>query len=201
MTSEGVHVVEDRLEIGADIMPYRLRFSPRTTLKITVYPDASVYVEAPQGKSVEQVRARLRRKTQWILRHRDYFSRFQPRPVQKSFRSGETFVYLGRHYRLKVRVGRKHRAVLSGPFLNVDVLEQGSPAKLVKEAIANWYVDRAKDIFKRRLDRCHAYIKRLGVTLPRLTIRHMRRRWGSYTKAGSIILNSELIQAPTHCID
>src|SRR5258706_2997546 len=102
MTRESAHVVEDCLEIGAEKIRYRLRFSPRTTLKITVYPDASVYVEAPRGKSPEQVRARLRRKTRWILGYRDYFSRFQPRPVQKSFKSGETFVYLGRHYRLKV---------------------------------------------------------------------------------------------------
>lgn len=71
----------------------------------------------------------------------------------------------------------------------------------VRKAVVGWYTERAKDVLRRRLELCHAQIKRLCVSIPKLVIRPMTRRWGSYTKAGSIVLNRELVQAPVHCID
>jgi hypothetical protein len=37
--------------------------------------------------------------------------------------------------------------------------------------------------------------------MPRLRLRHMPKRWGSWTKRGVIYLNPELILAPPSCID
>jgi predicted metal-dependent hydrolase len=37
--------------------------------------------------------------------------------------------------------------------------------------------------------------------MPKLQIRLMRRRWGSCTRQGKIILNLELIKMPPQCID
>lgn len=192
---------ENYLRIGAESIPYLLNFSPRTTLRITISPDASVQVDAPEGHSVEEVTARLGRRAGWIAKQRDYFMRFRPRPASKTFRSGETFVYLGRHYRLKVTVGREARAVLKGRFLNVIAAERGAQPKEIGKAVAGWYTERAKEVFRRRLEVCYASIKRLGVPPPKLVIKVMKRRWGSYTKSGAIVLNRELIQAPVHCID
>jgi len=194
-------LLQDRLRIGAESIPYHLRFSPRTTLKITVFPDSSVHVDAPEGRSVEEVRARLKRRTRWITKQRDYFARFKPRPADKTFRSGETFVYLGRQYRLKAKTGPESRAVLNGRFLQVTVASDSANPRMVRNAVVGWYTERAKDALRRRLELCHAQIKRLGISLPNMVIRPMTRRWGSYTKAGTILLNRELVQAPVHCID
>jgi len=43
-------------------------------------------------------------------------------------------------------------------------------------------------------------IKREGIVFPNLSIRIMRKRWGSCTKQG-ITLNLNLIKAPIYCID
>ena len=36
---------------------------------------------------------------------------------------------------------------------------------------------------------------------PPLIVRRLQSRWGSCSKAGRILLNTELVQAPTECID
>ena len=43
--------------------------------------------------------------------------------------------------------------------------------------------------------------RRFGFGTPHLAVRRMARRWGSLSPTGQITLNSELIKAPTPCID
>ena len=183
------------------MIPYKLRFSTRGTLRITVNPDTSVFVDAPESRTIDEVRARLKRRAQWIAKQRDYFLRFKPRPPKKTFQSGETVTYLGRHYRLKVTIGYEARTVLSGRFLKATVTGRSVRVLAVRQAVVAWYLKRAQDVFQRRLETCHAHIKQLRIKPPKLIIRPMIRRWGSFTKNGAIVLNSDLIQAPIHCVD
>jgi predicted metal-dependent hydrolase len=37
--------------------------------------------------------------------------------------------------------------------------------------------------------------------VPKLMIRPMTKRWGSFTPKGSLVLNLDLIRAPMRCID
>src|SRR5581483_3841681 len=56
--------------------------------------------------------------------------------------------------------------------------------------------------FTHRLDVCHAASKPvLKVEKPSLTVRQMVKRWGSCTANGRIILNTDLVRTPVHCID
>lgn len=158
-------------------------------------------MDAPESRTIGEVRARLRRRAQWIAKQRDYFSVFRPRPPKKTFQSGETFTYLGRQYRLKVETGYETRAVLSGRFLKVTVNGRSVRGSAVKRAVGQWYLKRAREVFRKRLASCCLRFKQLGAASPKLVIRSMRRRWGSFTKQGVIILNSDLIQAPIHCVD
>jgi hypothetical protein len=42
---------------------------------------------------------------------------------------------------------------------------------------------------------------RLGIDYPSLVIRRMTRRWGSFTAAGNLVLNRDLIRASPRLID
>ncbi len=41
----------------------------------------------------------------------------------------------------------------------------------------------------------------MGRHHPPLILRRLKTRWGSCSKAGRILLNTELVQAPVECID
>jgi predicted metal-dependent hydrolase len=169
-------------------------------MRIVVKPDLCVTVDVPNGFNDDEIMDALRSKARWIVRQLGEFEDYHPLPTPYKFISGETFVYLGRQYRLKVEQGGKAPAKLRGCFLHVTVPER-SDNTAVRSAVDSWYRERADDVFRRYLASCMIVAGRHGVKLPVLTIREMRTRWGSCSAAGRVTLNLRLIHAPVHCIE
>jgi predicted metal-dependent hydrolase len=59
-------------------------------------------------------------------------------------------------------------------------------------------VEKAKSVFRLKVDE---YSTKLGVKVESITIKHLKNRWGSTTKQGSISLNINLLKAPEDIID
>jgi hypothetical protein len=57
---------------ASNVLPYRVRYSDRRTLSISVFPDCSIEVVAPQGTPMEDIQFRLRRRAAWIMRQQRY---------------------------------------------------------------------------------------------------------------------------------
>lgn len=188
------------LEYGARRIPYQLLRSWRKRLRLVVLPNLEVRAHAPAWVSERDVHRAVKKKAHWIARHLDRFQAFHPLPVLPRYISGETFLYLGRQYRLKVEIGEPESAKLRGKFLCVSIAD-GQSGMSVKRAVEAWYRARAVDVFARYLDRCMEVASRHGVAPPPLVIRTMRTRWGSCSAAGRITLNLWLIQTPVHCIE
>lgn len=188
------------LAYGSESIDFTLNFSPRRRLSITVEPDGSVIVKAPTSASLEAVLDRIRQKAGWIIRQRDHFAAFGPAMPPKRYVSGETHRYLGRQYRLKVIEGNSPSVKLVGRFFEIVALKK-SDTKAVRRQLEAWYRRQAKRIFAEHASRClkSSYFRSLSV--PRLLIRTMKRRWGSCTREGTILLNLALIQASPPCID
>jgi len=195
-----IETAERVLVYGARRIPYRLRLSDRKRLRIVVKPDLSVVANAPAGFTEAEILEAVQSKASWIVRQMEEFEDFHPLPTPHKFISGETFVYLGRQYRLKVAQGEKAPAKLRGRFLHVTVPDK-TDAKAVRAAVDRWYRTRADDIFHRYLANCMEIARRHGIDEPALTIREMRTRWGSCTAAGRVTLNLKLVHAPVHCIE
>ena len=107
------------LQFGRQSIPYSLSFSPRKNLKITVFPDRRVDVDAPKQRSPEDVERAVRKRSRWIVRQRMRFEKYHPLPSPRLYVSGETHRYLGKQYRLRVRAGLSPSVKLSGGFLMV----------------------------------------------------------------------------------
>ncbi len=71
----------------------------------------------------------------------------------------------------------------------------------IKQLLEGWYKEQAKKKFKQRLALCGKKLEKYGITTPNISIRKMSKRWGSCSKHGKVILNVQLIKAPSHCID
>ncbi len=188
------------LRYGKEIIPFTIDFGSRKRLSISVYPDKSVKVRAPEKYSMNQILPRIERRAFWVIKQRNYFERFHPLPAPKVYLSGETHYYLGRQYRLKVTRGRKEAVYLKGAFFQIQTRNQTNSAR-IRQLLCRWYGERALCRFTFRLAELYQCVKKYGVSQPYLSIKDMKRRWGSCTKAGKIILNLRLIQAPADCID
>ena len=128
------------------------------------------------------------------------FAEFRPRTPPRRYVGGETHRYLGHQYRLKIVRAPKDRVVLRAGRLIVETTTPGDSG-WTRTLVRRWLRGRANVILRERFDAAASIMAALGVQRPNLRIMAMKKRWGSHTKSGSILLNEALITARRECID
>lgn len=176
---------------------YELKYSNRKTLGITVYPDMNVIVTAPEKADHEKIQQKIQSKARWIIKQLRKFEKYQPLSKPKEYVSGETHLYLGRQYLLKVEKSKTESVKLKGRYLKVKTKD---PDK-AEELVFDWYRLKAKVHFSNILDDLIPQFEKHDVRVKELIIRKMKSRWGSCTNEGVITLNLHLIKAPKRCIE
>lgn len=173
----------------------------RKTLEIAVEPDASVSVAAPADATVEAIAGKVRKRAAWIRRQQRYFMQFLPRTPDRQFVTGETFRYVGRHYRLKVVPHVQAGVRLRGGHLVVQSHRPQSD-EATKEMVERWYRERAAVRFPERLElNLMRFADPEAFRPVALIIRMLDQRWGSMSRASRLLLNTRLIEAPVDAID
>jgi predicted metal-dependent hydrolase len=187
------------LTYGADTICYEVRFlASRHTLAIEVHPDSRVLVRAPLGCPETLIAERVRKRAGWINRQLSEFDRYRPRTPARQYLNGESHLYLGRQYRLKLVSGDGANVKLTRGKLLVTVPSDPEPER-VKSLLQRWYLDRARAVFTELVDASLLRFK--GVEPPRLIVRAMKSRWGSLSRAGTMTLNVNLVRASRPCIE
>lgn len=196
---ENAESIIKTLRWGTNQFVYELTLVDRETMEIAVHPDACVRVKAPLNATEAIIETKLRKRAGWIIRQIRYFNQFNPLTPPRSYLSGETHLYLGRHYRLKTIPFQSDSVKLMRGFFIVETKEDVSPAH-VKTLMEDWYLEKAQFHFQKILKRCIENFPQT-VELPELHLRAMKKRWGSMSRNGVLTLNPELIKAPIECID
>ncbi|WP_347268641.1 SprT family zinc-dependent metalloprotease [Paracoccus sp. (in: a-proteobacteria)] len=173
----------------------------RTTLEIAVEPDASVVVAAPQDAPLAAIEEKVRKRAAWIRRQQRYFVQFLPRTPDRQYVAGETHLYLGRQYRLKLVPHVQANVKLVRGFIVVQT-HKPERTEATRELVEGWYRQRAHVKFVERLE-----VNLLRFPSPddfrpkSLIVRQLRQRWGSMSPASRLLLNRRLIEAPIDAID
>lgn len=89
---------------GREAIRFKLFFVDRKTMEIAVHPDQTVIVKAPVGANYTAVEQKVRKRAGWIKRQLDFFRQFDPRTPRRNYVGGETHLYLGRRYRIKIHI-------------------------------------------------------------------------------------------------
>ncbi len=188
---------EHRIQFGSKEIVFELLYQERKSLGITVHPDRSVTVRAPLNAPYERVLELIRKRAPWILKQQSYFLSFEPLTPERKYVSGETHLYLGRQYRLKIFDAIQDKVKLKGGFIEVHTCNRSKTEELVLE----WYKKHAEVKFRDIAAPWIERFKKYGVEPSHVHIKQMDMRWGSCTPKGKIILNTELIKAPKGCIE
>lgn len=189
--------VNGHIDFGTTTIRYSVEYSARKTLKICVRPDCSVVVTAPLDALPEKIRAGVHRRAAWIVRQQRTFEAFGEHTPERRYVSGETHLYLGRQYMLRVVCGGRNEVHYKGNILEVECKDR----KNVKTLLLAWYRQRGELKFRQYAVPWTERFKCYGVESSGLHLKYMPARWGSCTSAGEIFLNPLLIKAPRACIE
>lgn len=189
-----------RLEIvDTPAGPARLKRSRRRTLAISVLPDGSLELVAPDQASLEAIVARVAKRMSWIKTQRRAFGEMNALRPALRFVNGATHRYLGRQYRLKIVKGEVQEVFLRGAYFHVVTPKSNQDE--VEQALEAWYRRQSRLQFERRLASWAEWCRHRHLPMPKLRLRRMPKRWGSALQDGTICLNPELIKASSACID
>lgn len=192
-----IQEMTDQIQFGSRTIRYRVRYSDRKTLGITVHPDIEVEVKAPLNANAEKIRERMKKKAPWIIKQQSFFLSFEPRTPKRKFIPGESHLYLGRNYKLVFVKTNEEKVVLSGGQL----IAHAKTKTRIEPLMIEWYLQKARERFEKIATPLIQRFQKYGVKPSGIVLRNMPTRWGSCTPKGKIILNPELIKAPKPCIE
>ena len=178
---------------------YLLIREDRKTLSLTVKPDMNIVLKAPVKANHKRIDSFLRRKWLWLETQLRYFGKYQRKTYRREYLSGETFLYLGRQYKLQVSRGKLDGVKLTRGVLCLTTTHLIADSKHNRLVLNGWFRKRTKIVFTRRFK--IVFVNFEYQSAPELVIRRMPKRWGSFVNKSRIMLNPDLIRASTDCID
>jgi predicted metal-dependent hydrolase len=174
-------------------LDYRVIYSKRKTIALMVERDRSIVVRAPIGTSEDAIRQTVETKKLWLYEKLSHTQKYPLRPVRKEFVTGETLLYLGRHYRLEVTDDDAPGVSFQNRFY-ISRQRQADAGRLLRE----WYMARAQEKLTPKI---RFYAAALGVVYDRILISDLKVRWASCTPKNNLNFNWRIIKAPIFVID
>lgn len=194
-----------QIEYNNQIITFEVERKNVKNVNLNIRPNMTVKVSANDKVPLEFIRGLVRKKAPWILKHVKQFSKVQPeRKSEREYVSGESYKYLGKQYRLRVKqVEHKDEEVVKylRGFIHLYVQNPDDKRKK-QQLIQEWYKKRAIKIFQDSLERVYPKLQKHNIDKPSIQMQSMKARWGSaLVDTGTILLNTELIKAPKTCIE
>ncbi len=182
-----------------DIEYQLLPGTERRTTDIVIERNGVITVRPPVDMKPEQVDETVLSKRMWIYRNLAEWRDLNATRVIREWVSGESFMYLGRHYRLLlVNEQDEPLKFRDGRFcLLRSVIEKGG-RDAAQETFESFYRDKG---FGRLLKRVAFFAGKVGVTPGKVTIKELGYRWASCQTNGDLNFHWKCLMAPLTVID
>lgn len=168
-------------------------YSRRKTLALIVRADGTLLVRAPQHANRLQIVQFVESKSDWIRRTQEKIKRLSPPAPARQYKPGESFLYLGKSYRLEIVDKATTRLTLKDRFYLAKTAQPSAPA-----VFTAWYKRRAREVLTARV---RQYAAQLGFKVNQVKITSARTRWGSCSAKGNLSFTWRLVMAPPPVID
>ena len=190
-------MTKDCILYGSTLIEFNIEFVERKTLGIKVHPDGTISLKAPINSTLDDIRNKVHHRAAWILRQKRYFESFGTPTTERQYISGESHLYLGRQYMLRIKEGENNTVHYQNNILEVVCQNKKEAAKVLQL----WYLERAQIKFPEYAKPIIEQFAAYGVQPKSVGIKKMEKRWGYCILDGNIYLNPRLICAPRCCIE
>lgn len=175
-------------------VPLSIRRSKRKTVSIYVERDGSVSVIAPDTMEETTLEEIIDNKAYSIYKNIAKWKELNDSKIEREYVSGQSFLYLGRNYRLKVTDEHTGDLILKNGYF---LLSKKSLPK-AKEQFITFYKDKALPRIKSRI----AYFQpRMDVQPQEIRVMELQNRWASCSEKGNLNFHWKCGMAPLPVLD
>ena len=173
--------------------------SERKTTDIIIERNGVISVRPPNDYSPEQVDVVVESKRMWIYRNLAEWKDLNSTAVVREWVNGETFLYLGRSYRLSL-VGEQDcdLKLKEGRFCLLRGLIEKGGSSSAKLAFERYYTNKGIDRIRQRVK---YFSEKVGVVPSSVKTKDMGYRWGSCSNADALTFHWKCMMAPPKVID
>lgn len=173
--------------------------SDRKTTDIVIERDGVITVRPPADYSPEMVDAVVESKRLWIYRNLAEWKDLNKTSIKREWVNGETFLYLGRTYRLSLVSGQVPNLQLKEGkfFLNKSLLEKAGSVG-ARQAFERYFTEKGLERFGNRVS---YFAPKVGVEIKGIKVKDMRFRWASCGINGILNFHWKCMMAPAKIID
>ncbi|MCT4621296.1 MAG: M48 family metallopeptidase [Marinisporobacter sp.] len=176
-----------------------VEYRNRKTLEIRIEPPHLVTVRAPKGVREEDVLKIVETKKKWIKDKLSFFKEMNYTKTKKEYVNGETFLYLGKAYSLKIirALDMKEPSVKfeNEMFYITTYTEDES---ILKKAMKEWYRKKTLEEIIKRI----GYFQKHFLVKPNaIKIKDQKKRWGSCSSKMNLNFNLRCVMMPESIID
>jgi hypothetical protein len=178
---------------------YEVVRSKRSTADVIIEPDGSVVVRAPEWVDDARIDQIVAEKRYWILKNLAEWRELNAARVQREYRTGEGFLFLGRSYRLALVSGQEQPLVLTDEWFSMRrEIVDGGDVEAAREAFRDFYVAEGTTRVRERV--AH-FALRAGVTAGTVEVRELGSRWASCSASGDLAFHWKCVMAPLSIMD
>jgi predicted metal-dependent hydrolase len=174
-------------------MHYKIIYSRRRSIGISIGPDSGVIVRAPYRTSQKTIENVVHSKSAWIKKHLENHSSLIRINQNRTCKNGEFFYFCGRLYSLIITESENNYVKHYGGVIEIGVKSKDDNDK-VRLLMEKWYKKMAEEVFRKKLQEVLYKYRHHNFSLSGFAIRTMKGRWGSCTSKGKITLSAELVK-------
>ncbi|MEK4826671.1 SprT family zinc-dependent metalloprotease [Niallia sp. FSL W8-0951] len=192
-----------QIHYGNKCIDFMLERKNVKNVNLNIKPDMTIQVSANDQVPIDFIYEFVKSKGAWIVKNVKTFEDVLPhKQSEREYVNGESFRYLGKQYRLRVEKTEDEEMVKYFRGFIYLYVQNPQSYQRKEKLMDGWYRGKAQKIFQESLDKMSLLMQKYGVEKPSLDLRLMKARWGSaLIEKNTILLNTELIKAPKHCID
>jgi len=172
---------------------FKVVYSGRRSIGISVLPDSSVIVRVPYLTSFKAITRIVTDKYGWIIKHRDNYRKLDNSSLNRSYTSEELHLFRGNRSILQVEKSVKPYVRFNDNTIELGTLKTDD-SDVIKRLLYKGYKDEALILFPELLQKVVREHQNQMFKPAGLIIRTMKRRWGSCSNKGVITLSTELIK-------
>jgi len=190
-----------KVKIASEDVEYDIVRSSRRTVALYIKPGGSLLIRAPWFVPAYILLKYVESKAPWITRHREKLKNIKPDQTDLMLNEGDTIPFMGSELTVRTSESVKNSVTVSENELFVAGPGVTGSSPKITALTEAWYLKEAKEYFEARTRHLAG---QYGDRLPQpasVSVRKMKRRWGTCRSNGAILFNRHLIKKDRELID